>query len=170
MVAQPPPLRFASPFRSHKQSSAPPHIQNEAINAIMQDESPPSAGSPNGFKSPSSPRALPSPKPSPGVRVQVASPAPSPSQSPSAVVAYNQLPAIDRVHRYVVTGTLQQSLFGVVKLAFDRVGRQLVAIKISRRERAQQQTTRSGVSVLENVRREGGSDAVPARQKRVWQQ
>ena len=148
-------LRFASPFRSHKQSSAAPHIQNEAINAIMQDESPPSAGSPtSGFKSPGSPRALPSPKPSPGVRAQVASPAPTPSTSPSAVVAYNQLPAIDRVHRYVVTGTLQQSLFGVVKLAFDRVGRQLVAIKISRRERAQQQTTRSGVSVLENVRRE----------------
>ena len=149
-------LRFASPFRSHKQSSSP-HIQNEAISQIMQEESPPSGGSPNGtgnFKSPGSPRALPSPKPSPGVRAQVASPAPTPSTSPSAVVAYNQLPAIDRLHRYVVTGTLQQSLFGVVKLAFDRVGRQLVAIKISRRERAQQQTTRSGVSVLENVRRE----------------
>ena len=175
------PLRFASPFRSHKQSSAP-HIQNEAISAIMQEESPPSAGSPTGLKqSPGSPRALPSPKPSPGVRPQVASPAPTPSTNPSAVVAYNQLPAIDRIHRYVVTGTLQQSLFGVVKLAFDRVSRQLVAIKISRRERAQQQTTRSGVSVLENVRREaavmqylhersasGSSGRCPERKKSLY--
>ena len=103
--------------------------------------------SPGGYNS-----ALYSPKPSPGVRVNVASPAPSSGSAPPA--SYTVLPALDRSHRYVITGTLQQSLFGVVKLAFDRQLKVQVAIKISRRERAQQQQTRSGVSVLENVRRE----------------
>ena len=103
--------------------------------------------SPGGYNS-----NLYSPKPSPGVRVNVASPAPSSGSTPPA--SYTVLPALDRSHRYVITGTLQQSLFGVVKLAFDRQLKVQVAIKISRRERAQQQQTRSGVSVLENVRRE----------------
>ena len=103
--------------------------------------------SPGGYNS-----SLYSPKPSPGVRVNVASPAPSTGSVPPA--SYTVLPALDRSHRYVITGTLQQSLFGVVKLAFDRQMKIQVAIKISRRERAQQQQTRSGVSVLENVRRE----------------
>ena len=103
--------------------------------------------SPGGYNS-----NLYSPKPSPGVRVNVASPAPSSGSAPPA--SYTVLPALDRSHRYVITGTLQQSLFGVVKLAFDRQLKVQVAIKISRRERAQQQQTRSGVSVLENVRRE----------------
>ena len=103
--------------------------------------------SPGGYNS-----SLYSPKPSPGVRVNVASPAPSSGAAPPA--SYTVLPALDRSHRYVITGTLQQSLFGVVKLAFDRQLKVQVAIKISRRERAQQQQTRSGVSVLENVRRE----------------
>jgi serine/threonine protein kinase len=95
---------------------------------------------------------LNSPKPSPGVRIQVQSPSPvSGSQTPAS---YATLPALDKSHRYVITGTLQQSLFGVVKLAFDRKLRIQVAIKISRRERAAIQQTRSGVSVLENVRRE----------------
>jgi serine/threonine protein kinase len=103
--------------------------------------------SPGGFNA-----ALYSPKPSPGVRVAVPSPAPTAASTPPA--SYTVLPALDRCHRYVVTGTLQQSLFGVVKLAFDRQLRVQVAIKISRRERAAIQQTRSGVSVLENVKRE----------------
>ena len=169
-------LRFPSPFKSLKTggggsasssssllsaaNGASPHhnslsapLVHETINSIMQeDTTAPSSSSLS--KSPGSPRPLYSPKPSPGVRPNIASPAPSASSSASASVSYTTLPAIDRVHRYVVTGTLQQSLFGVVKLAFDRVLKQQVAIKISRRERAQQQQTRSGVSVLENVRRE----------------
>ena len=112
--------------------------------------------SPGGYNS-----NLYSPKPSPGVRVNVASPAPSSGSVPPA--SYTVLPALDRSHRYVITGTLQQSLFGVVKLAFDRQLKVQVAIKISRRERAQQQQTRSGVSVLENVRREARGDAIHAR-------
>ena len=104
--------------------------------------------SPGGFNA-----ALYSPKPSPGVRVAVPSPAPSNSAS-NPPASYTVLPALDRCHRYVVTGTLQQSLFGVVKLAFDRQLKVQVAIKISRRERAAIQQTRSGVSVLENVKRE----------------
>ena len=148
------PVRFPSPFKSFKSAPSPsPQVMNETISNIMQDEG--GASQSQSFpKSPGSPSARPlySPKPSPGVRPNVQSPAPS--ASAPAAVSYNQLPAIDRVHRYVVTGTLQQSLFGVVKLAFDRVLKQQVAIKISRRERAQQQQTRSGVSVLENVRRE----------------
>ncbi len=102
-----------------------------------------------------SPKSFPqgqlySPKPSPHVRIEV----PSPGGAGTAPQSYNSLPALDRSHRYVITGTLQQSLFGIVKLAFDRVLKIQVAIKISRRERAAIQQTRSGVSVLENVRRE----------------
>jgi serine/threonine protein kinase len=102
--------------------------------------------------SPNTNMGLYSPKPSPGVRVNVPSPAPA-SNAP-APANYSVLPALDHTHRYILTGTLQQSLFGVVKLAFDRELRVQVAVKISRRERAQQQQTRSGVSVLENVKRE----------------
>ena len=147
--------KFPSPFKSLKSGAASSQcaIVNETISSIMRDDSSvTSASSPS--KSPGSPKHLYSPKPSPGVRPNVASPAPSSTSSAASAISYNNLPAIDRVHRYVVTGTLQQSLFGVVKLAFDRVLQQQVAIKISRRERAQQQQTRSGVSVLENVRRE----------------
>lgn len=67
---------------------------------------------------------------------------------------YSVLPALERIHRYVITGTLQQSLFGVVKLAFDRMTRKQVAIKISRRDLSQASQARSGVTVLENVKRE----------------
>lgn len=67
---------------------------------------------------------------------------------------YSVLPALDRLHRFVITGTLQQSLFGVVKLAFDRLSKRQVAIKISRRDLSQASQARSGVTVLENVRRE----------------
>jgi serine/threonine protein kinase len=67
---------------------------------------------------------------------------------------YDKLPALERNHRYVITGDLQPSLYGVVKLAFDRYYKMQVAIKISRLERANLQQTRAGVHVLENVRRE----------------
>jgi serine/threonine protein kinase len=67
---------------------------------------------------------------------------------------YSVLPALERTHRYVMTGTLQQSLFGVVKLAFDRLTKRQVAIKISRRDLSQASQARSGVTVLENVKRE----------------
>ena len=123
-------------------------IASDSADSTSSPSSPSSRpSSPGGYNS-----ALYSPKPSPGVRVNVASPAPSSGAAPPA--SYTVLPALDRSHRYVITGTLQQSLFGVVKLAFDRQLKIQVAIKISRRERAQQQQTRSGVSVLENVRRE----------------
>ena len=124
-------------------------IAEPSSDASNSTPSPPASrpSSPGGYNS-----NLYSPKPSPGVRVNVASPAPSSGSTPPA--SYTVLPALDRSHRYVITGTLQQSLFGVVKLAFDRQLKVQVAIKISRRERAQQQQTRSGVSVLENVRRE----------------
>jgi len=134
--------------------SVTPIANNEQENS-GSSSTPASPGGQN-YSRPSSPGGynsnLYSPKPSPGVRVNVASPAPSTGQTPPA--SYTVLPALDRGHRYVITGTLQQSLFGVVKLAFDRQLKIQVAIKISRRERAQQQQTRSGVSVLENVRRE----------------
>jgi serine/threonine protein kinase len=125
--------------------------------AIYMDSS---NGSPNSANSTNSPTASPknnnsmlnSPKPSPCARVQIQSPAPQ--QGQQAPASYATLPALDRSHRYVITGTLQQSLFGVVKMAWDRKLRIQVAIKISRRERAAIQQTRSGVSVLENVRRE----------------
>lgn len=61
---------------------------------------------------------------------------------------------MERIHRFVITGTLQQSLFGVVKLAFDRLTKRQVAIKISRRDLSQASQARSGVTVLENVKRE----------------
>lgn len=61
---------------------------------------------------------------------------------------------MERIHRFVITGTLQQSLFGVVKLAFDRLTKRQVAIKISRRDLSQAGQARSGVTVLENVKRE----------------
>lgn len=67
---------------------------------------------------------------------------------------YSVLPALERIHRFVITGTLQQSLFGVVKLAFDRLTKRQVAIKISRRDLSQASQARSGVTVLENVKRE----------------
>ena len=155
LLSSSPSLKFPLSFKPFKPSPS------EVISSIMQQEeqraaaaSSPSSSTAAAGSSSLSPRHLPSPKPSPGVRQTVASPAPAASSVGAGLVAYNTLPAIDRVHRYVVTGTLQQSLFGVVKLAFDRLGRQQVAIKISRAERAQQQLTRTGVSVLENVRRE----------------
>ena len=67
---------------------------------------------------------------------------------------FDRLPALDKYRRYIITGTLHKSLFGEVKLGFDRVSRHQVAIKISRRELTSTGRSISGAVVLENVRRE----------------
>jgi serine/threonine protein kinase len=148
-------LQFLTPLRAHmrKQGSQDGSMmESEAANSSTAQQAATAVAILSGSHSPKSmSQLLYSPKPSPGMRVSVPSPAP---QAQTAPQSYATLPALERSHRYVITGTLQQSLFGVVKLAFDRFLKLQVAIKISRRERAQQQTTRSGVSVLENVKRE----------------
>lgn len=56
--------------------------------------------------------------------------------------------------RYKIIDNLQLSLFGSVKLAFDAHTNEEVAIKISARNLATDGRARSGVKVLENVKRE----------------
>ena len=117
-------LQMLTPLKNHmrKQGSQDGSmIDSDSSNSILSNNQQQAVSILAGSHSPKSmSQLLYSPKPSPGMRVSVPSPAPSVPAAQNAPQSYATLPALDRSHRYVITGTLQQSLFGVVKLAFDR--------------------------------------------------
>ena len=63
-------------------------------------------------------------------------------------------PGLIRGQRYKLLETLQASLFGSVKVAYDQLNSVEVAIKISVKSLATHGRARSGAKVLENVKRE----------------
>jgi serine/threonine protein kinase len=80
---------------------------------------------------------------------------PSPSSAPiESVTSTSVYTGLNRMHRFIINGTVADSLFGVVKTGFDRVLKIPVIIKISKLDRAMNQLTHNGVCVLDNVQRE----------------